>query len=232
MRVHPTSIVGVLPMAGSGSRLGLPFHKALAPTLTPAGVEPLYAHAYDRLRRVADRIVFVLSAEGDRDPCLDGLPGERYVKTVRGELPTSLAMVSKYLHPDTLVAVALPDSMWWPADGFSALVRECGRRQPLDGVLGLFRASSHVLDRVTIGADGLVGDITRHADPPAPEEEVAGWGALVASAGCLRGLRDDHPLAPQLAEYRFAAHDFATPYFDLGTPERYAAYHDLPLRMG
>jgi len=30
-------IVGVMPMAGAGSRLGLPFHKALAPTFMADG---------------------------------------------------------------------------------------------------------------------------------------------------------------------------------------------------
>ena len=69
-------IVGVLPMAGDGLRLGLPFPKALAPTLTVQGIVPLYRHAYERLQIVTDRILFIVSPQALGDPCMAGLPGE------------------------------------------------------------------------------------------------------------------------------------------------------------
>lgn len=214
------AVLGIIPAAGTGSRLGMPFHKALAPTITDRGIVPLYRHAYDRLARVCDDVAFVLSEPLD-------LPGHSIFKSFRGELPSSLALAAKTVSPDTLCAVALPDAIWWPRDGMDTLVARYQQADgPLDGVLGLFEGSSHVLDRVETSM-GFVSAIHRHTDPPAAEIQVQGWGCLVATAGCLAGLTDDRPLGPQLSEYRFLAVHLTGPYHDLGTPERYVEFHDL-----
>ena len=220
------SITGILPIGGLGTRLGLSFPKALAPTFTIDGIQPLYAHAYDRLRRVADRIVFVLGEHDD--PCLADLPGERRLAP-RAGLSAALREGATGLRPDDICAVALPDSMWWPSDGFRLAVQLYRAAQPLDGVLLTFDGSSHVLDPVTM-RKGVVLDVERHTDPPLMPRTVRGWGAFVASAGCLRGL-DDGPLGPQLAGYRFKAAYLGPHYYDLGTPKRYRDNIDRPLQM-
>lgn len=220
-------IVGILPVGGLGTRLGMPFPKVLAPTFTSAGIEPLYAHAFDRLRVVSDRIRFVLNAD---DSTLADLPGERVLNSGAG-LAAAVRDGAAGLDPDVLCAVALPDSMWWPRTGFRFLVDTYRQEQPIDGALALFDGSSHVLDTVTVGQDGIVTSITRHDDPPAVARYVRGWGALVASAGCLRGLTDDRSLAAQLAEYRFAAVHLGPHYYDLGTPQRYRANISRSLEM-
>jgi len=221
------SIIGLLPIGGLGTRLGLPFPKALAPTFTSDGIQPLYAHAYDRLRRVADRIVFVLGEHDD--PCLADLPGERRL-AARAGLSAALREGATGLRPDDICAVALPDSMWWPSAGFGLALHAYRNFQPVDGVLLTFDGSSHVLDPVTTGRDGFVTAIERHTDPPVMPRNVRGWGAFVASAGCLRGL-DDGPLGPQLAEYRFKATHLGSDYYDLGTPKRYEANVSRPKHM-
>ncbi len=244
-------------MAGSGSRLGLPFPKPLAPTITRDGIVPLYRHAYDRLRQVARRIILVLPP--DNDPCANDLPGQHVHKTVRGELPSSISYAVDGLHPDTLCAVALPDSVWFPASGFQRLVvRYLTEPSPIDGVLGIFEGPSDVLDPVELDGQGFVTAIEKHGEMPwqdamaerhgiwlggsdAPmsydlvttkkyllsRARARGWGCFVATAGCLAGLTDDRPLGPQLAEYRFASVFLDGPYLDLGTPDRYIAHHDL-----
>jgi hypothetical protein len=213
-------------MGGLGTRLGLPFNKGLAPTFAQGGILPLYAHAYDRLRRVSDRIVFVLG-EGDDIP---SLPGERVV-SARAGLAGALRDGARGLAPDDLCAVALPDSMWWPKAGLKLLVAAYGWQQPCDGVLGTFDGSSHVLDRVTLSPDGRVSAVERHSDPPTPPRYIRGWGAFVARTGVLAGLRDDEPLGPQLAAHRFASVHLGEHYYDLGTPARYRANIDRPLHM-
>ncbi len=254
-----TRIVGILPMAGSGSRLGLPFPKPLAPTITREGIVPLYRHAFDRLRQVTREVVLVVPP--NPDPCLGDLPGTWVRKPLRGELPSSLAVVAKNYPPDTLCAVALPDSVWFPLAGFQRLVtRYLTEPSPIDGVLGLFVGPTDVLDGVRVDANGIVSSVEVHGslpwqfaiaeshgkhdgkrDAPVPNtqyiqrvtttararEEHVGWGCFVATAGSLRGLTDDRPLGPQLAEYRFAAVALDGPYLDLGTPDRYIAHHDL-----
>lgn len=242
-------------MAGSGSRLGMPYHKALSPVLTDAGIRPLYSFAFERLRAVATRVIFVLSTEGIADPCLADLPGERMVKPRQGELPTSLALVARTLHPDTLCAVALPDSIWH-GDMNRLVARYLIERDPMDGVMGLFQGPCDVLDRVDTDKDWIRFVNTRSeltpengrtncrdcaqwqiaregppyvvGGPPASPNQhpVTGWGCFIATAGCLRGLTDDRPIGPQLGEYRFAAVTFDSSYLDLGTPDRYATHHD------
>lgn len=219
-------------MAGSGTRLGMPFHKALSPTLTPDGILPLYAHARRRLDMVARETMMVISPEMTRDPCLRDLPGTLVVKEAQGELPSSLAFAARNLAPDTLCAVALPDSIWYPVDGFARLVAALATGPArVRCVLGLFSGSSHVLDEVTV-VDGWVSAVTRHDAPPVPERTVDGWGCLIARADLLAGLADDRPLGPQLGAADCQAVHLEGPYVDLGTPERYGRDMDLPVRIG
>lgn len=216
------STVGILPVGGLGTRLGLPFPKALAPTFTQAGIQPLYTHAYDRLRVVCDRIVFVDAGERD------DWPGE-IVHAERAGLAAAVRAGAKGLRPDDLCAVALPDTLWWPERGMRLLVNAYRVSQPCDGVLATWDGSSHNLDEVVLAQDGTVSAVRLHANPPEQPRRVRGWGAFVASAGCLRGL-DDGPLGPQLAEYRFIAEHFGDEFYDLGDPKRYRHFIDLPLR--
>lgn len=217
-------VIGVLPMAGTGSRLGLPFPKALAPTILRDGsLRPLYHHAWARLCAVTTNVVFVVPAEPD--PCFDRLPGTVLRKTERGELPSSIAIAAAILPPDEIVAVALPDAIWFPYDGMAQVVGEL-ERSGRDAVLGLFTGSSHLLDAVH--HDGSrVTRIARHEDPPAPVHQVTGWGCFAARAGALARVTDDEPLGPQLARLDTGYVPLGASYVDLGTPERYAAFHDL-----
>lgn len=214
------SIVGVLPMGGLGSRLNLPFHKALAPTIVGTRIVPLYQHSIERLRAVTDDIRLVLSPEWRNDPCLRGLPGRR-LWPVREGLSSAIAYAASRA-PNSLIALALPDSVWWPADGFARLFLHLGNH---DGILGLFRGSSLVLDEVVHDATGRVRDITRHNDPPAPDETITGWGCFLIRSEALRGLTDGLALSAQLRELDLTTLMLHGPYFDLGTPARYIAHH-------
>lgn len=209
-------------MAGSGLRLGLPTHKSLAPTIINGRLVPLYQHSLERLRVVTDDIRIVLGPDQWRDRCLRSVPGRRVWKRVQGELPTSISVVAQ--RTNGLIALAFPDSVWWPADGFARLSVSVGSH---DGALGLFRGSSLVLDAVEVDATGKVRDITRHDDPPAPDEPVVGWGCFLIRSEALRGLTDALPLSRQLADLDLVGVSLHGPYLDLGTPDRYIAHHHI-----
>lgn len=210
-------------MAGTGARLGMPFHKSLSPTLTAEGLRPLYWHVWSRLVAARpDRVVFVLSADGMRDPCLLTLPGERFEKPGGSEMASSIASVAKTLHKDDVCYVGLPDSIWYPLDGFRQASGLFHGRQPADGVFLLWRGDSRVLDRVDLDGDDRVESVTLHAAAGATERRVLGWGGVVAYAGCLATLEDvSGGMGPQLADFRFYGAEMDGEYMDLGTPERY-----------
>ena len=222
------STVAIIPMAGTGTRLGMPFHKSLAPTLTTEGIKPLYWHVWSRLQAARpDRTVFVLSEAGFADPCLDNLPGERFQKPWGSELASSLASVARTLRPDDVCLVGLPDSIWYPDNGFRVAQATYWGRQPADGVMLLFRGDNRVLDQVTLDPTGRVTSTILHAPAGATERRVLGWGGLVASAGCLATLADvSDGLGPQLAEFAFYGCELDGEYMDLGTPERYVRNMD------
>lgn len=215
-------VVGILPMAGSGSRIAFPFHKALAPTIIDGQVVPLYHHAWSRLARITDDIRVVLSPEQRGDPCLRNIPAVRMFKRERGELPSSIARAAYNVPRDAYIALAFPDSMWWPEDGFDRMLLHLGRG---DGILGLFRGSSLSLDEVVYDASGRVRDITRHNDPPAPDEPIVGWGCFIIRSGALRGFVDGLALSVQLRELDLGTVLLGGPYHDLGTPSRYIRHH-------
>lgn len=217
-------------MAGQGSRLGMPFHKALAPTFTPDGIRPLYWHAYRQLRDArVDEVRFVLPpCGGDEDPCLTSLYGLGRVlekQPERGELPSTLAFAARDLHPDDLCVVALPDGIITSPRLVARLIAThdaIEARRPVDGTLALFRGPANVLDEVVVDAAGNARDIVPHGDDD--RTEVWGWGCFVANAGVLKGLDDSRRLGAQLAEYAFAGRHLGGRYYDLGTPARYRAH--------
>ena len=213
---RPRQIVGVMPMAGNGSRSGLWFHKALAPTFGRNGEfpVPLWRHAYDRLAEIADPIIHVLSREGFADRCLDGIPGDLIVKPERGEAPSTVATAARD-HPGAWLALAFPDSIWsghWPA-----------LMDDLDGYLLCWHGDGAVMDQVIVSEHGFVDGI-RQKSPDRAGQIILGWGAFVIRADIAATWRDD---AGRLSDHleripRLRAVTMPGRYLDLGTPEAYA----------
>jgi hypothetical protein len=212
-------IVGVLPMAGSGSRLGLPFHKSLAPTFDEHGrIIPLYQHAYDRLSCITDEIVCVLSPAGDRDPCMSEIPKPVLVKTESGESPSSIALVAS-AYPGTWLAMVFPDSIWYPKDGLKKAVDVLSQYgDAIDGVLVNFRAPGNMLDSV-ITADGYVQSIIQKAKERT--SSVEGWGAFIVKSEVAVDWDDRLYLSDNLERLTLRTVLLEGPYRDLGTPESY-----------
>lgn len=214
-------VVGVLPMAGSGSRLGLPFPKPLAPVVVDGSIRPLYSFTLARIHRITDEVIGVVSPTGAKDPYLAELPLRLVAKPTQGELPTSVSFAAQSVDPATLIAVALPDTVWYPEDLFERALAEFSAHPDIDGVTLCFRGDRRQLDAVTINDDGRVRDVRLHLREDDEPGEIIGWGALLLRAGAATGFTDERDLASQLSSLHLRAVLGEGPYLDFGTPERY-----------
>jgi hypothetical protein len=219
-----TKIVGLLPMGGEGARLGLPFPKPLAPTFVTGGMMPLYAHALHQLREVTSDVSAIVNMRTCN--CLLRSLDSEGIGTIEAEepsLPGALAIAAKIISvesgPDTLIAVALPDSIW-------KLVAGCTMQRVVDkvrgdGALALFSAGADELDSVVLEGPKVVSVKTKVAD----FGMVQGWGAFVIRAEAMANFNSVEKDGPQLGRLDMGW-AFLGDYVDLGTPERYMKWHD------
>jgi len=217
-------------MGGNGTRLGMPFPKPLAPTITGSGIVPLYQHTLGELRKVTQRVFAIVNST--TDGCLLRALDVDGVETLWSEEPTlpgALGDAGKVLAAefgkDTLVATILPDAIW-----------RCNRDRSLadvvaackeDGALALFMAASDELDEVFYRDDRVTGVVTKR--PNGGLGMVRGWGAFVIRAGALATFTDAEKDGPQLGKLKMGW-AFLGNYVDLGTPERYIRWHDTRWR--
>src|SRR5262245_22331253 len=99
-------------MGGKGTRIGQPAPKPLLPTITRAGIVPLYQHALGQLQVVSDVVVSLVHV--DTCSCIRGL-GLPIIQTHELALPGALGFAGRVIaetYGDPLVALALPDSIW------------------------------------------------------------------------------------------------------------------------
>ena len=222
-------IIGLMPMGGNGTRLGMPFPKPLSPTITESGIVPLYHHTLAELRKVTERIFAIVNST--TDGCLLRALDEDFVETLWIEapaLPGALGrageMLAAEFGKDTLIATILPDAIW-----------RCNRDRGLadvvaavkeDGALALFMAGSDQLDNVILDGDRVLRVDTKR--PNGGMGMVKGWGAFVVRAGALATFTDAEKDGPQLGKLKMGW-AFLGSYVDLGTPERYIRWHDTRL---
>ena len=222
-----SDVIGLLPMGGRGTRLGLPFPKPLVPTITAQGIVPIYKHMLGHIAAVSSKVYGIVSSTSCE--CLlqsMDQEGVKPIMTTEPNLPAALGQVGGLLAErygqDTLLAVGLPDSIWHLKNGKTmhdvvAAVRK-------DGALALFMAGSDELDEVRVVGERVVSVITK---PPHPGQGmVQGWGAFVVRAGALAGFTDRQKDGPQLGQLDMGW-AFLGNSVDLGTPERYIRWHDM-----
>ena len=213
-------------MGGNGVRLGMPFPKPLAPTITAQGIVPIYKHTFAHIATVSS-VVYGIVRE-DTDKCLLRSmvqEGVTQILTDEPNLPAALGQVGGMLagmyHPDTLIAVGLPDSLWklLPDRSMHDVVDACRS----DGALALFHAGADELDEVGVADDRVIWVKTK---PAKGYGRVRGWGAFVIRAGALATFTDKQKDGPQLAKFDMGW-AFLGQSVDLGTPDRYIQWHDL-----
>jgi hypothetical protein len=217
-------ILGVLPLAGSGVRLGVHFHKSLIPFPSDGDLVPIVATSIARLSAVTDKIVSIVSSES-KFP----FPSQEFglhplEKDSQGELPTSIKLAAEFAFENNFshIAVSLPDTFWLPANAFELLAQELTKVENLDGVLGLFEGDLRMLDLVTMKVDSNIVDrVTLHLNHNDPAATGLGWGIFILTAQSAKGLTDDLPLADQLSKLHLAAVPLTGEFLDIGTPKRY-----------
>ena len=218
-------IVGLLPMGGNGIRLGMPFPKPLAPTITSDGIIPIYQHALRQVRTVTS-LAYALVRPHTCECLMSSVEadGMKVLVTVEANLPAALGdagyMIADKHGEDTLVACVLPDSIWRLHEG-KTMENVVGAVRG-DGALALFTAGSAELDDVFLDGDRVKAVLTKK---PGSVRQVMGWGAFVVRAGALAKFTDAEKDGPQLGKLDMGWVHLGA-YVDLGTQDRYIRFHD------
>jgi dTDP-glucose pyrophosphorylase len=187
------SVWGIVPAAGMGSRIQpLAFSKELLP------VGSRIDGATERPRAVSEYLIERMLTGGAEKICLTIAPGKSdIIQYYGGEIgAASLCYVVQQhprglcdaifralplITPDDRVLVGLPDTVWFPADGFRRLPRE------MLSFLLFPVEQPELFDAVVTGADGRVEEIqvkTRGA------RSSWIWGAFSMPGSVLQSLYD------------------------------------------
>ena len=233
-------MLGIVPAAGAGSRLQpLAFSKEMLPVGSARdehGVERPKAVSEFLVERMilagADRVCFVISPEKtDILPYYARHPAARRFCYVVQEQPRGLcdaifraALVAR---PDEPVLVGLPDTVWFPVDGYTCL--------PPDELAFLLFRVEHPerFDAVVTSRDEQVLEV--EVKTAAPRSDWV-WGAFGMPGGVFRDLhalwsepgRGDEYVGTLVNEYlrrggRARGVRAGQDYYDVGTVDGYRA---------
>jgi dTDP-glucose pyrophosphorylase len=195
---------GIVPAAGCGTRIQpLAFSKELLPvgSRVEAGMESPRAvseYLLERMTRAgADRICFVISPTKSDILRYYGsrLGSAHLVYAVQPEprgLCDAIFRAVPLIEPAETVVIGLPDTIWFPEDGFAALP---------DDRLGLLLFPvdrPELFDAVVTARDGRVIEV--QVKQPAPDSFWI-WGAFRLSGAILRDLHELWCARAQQDEY-------------------------------
>ena len=208
-------MIGVVPAAGFGTRLGL---AEGSKELVAVRGEPVVEYLLRRLEvGGCDEIRLVTRPEKSDLVAFARSRGLTLVLSSPPHVGASIAAGIAGLASDDLVAIGFPDTIWEPLDGFRCL------RAAVDGgadiALGLFRTpDAHRSDVVVLGPDGKLVDILVKPEHP-PSDLI--YGCYVARAEVLCGIEEvDEPSRFLVAH---AGHivgiPLSTTWIDVGAPE-------------
>ena len=186
-----TNLVGLIPAAGKGLRLGLPYPKELYPIIQDNRFKPITQFVVENLTASGiTEIVFVINETKHQLMGYFG-SGERFgchltyvVQEVRGDLNGStspglaIALDSAYYQiRGKTVLFGMADTMMTPQDVFRSLMERA--RTTDDVLLGLFDVSTpEKFGMVQMDGDGTV---TRIVDKPAETTLQYAWGCIAWS---------------------------------------------------
>src|SRR2546423_3969207 len=184
---------GIIPAAGAGTRIQpLAFSKELLPVGSrfdgvverPRAVSE---HLIERMLTAgATKIAFVISpGKSDILEYYGGAIGDARICYLVQRRPAGLCdaifQAVPFVAPDELVIIGLPDTLWFPVDGLSAL--------PDTGLSFLLFPVDHpeLFDAVLTRPDGSIVEI--QVKQPAPQTQWI-WGAFKMTGSVLRDLHD------------------------------------------
>ncbi len=234
-------LIGLIPAAGKGTRLGLPFPKELFPVIGPKGPVPAIRFALELLRDsgvshtcivISPAKAQLLSYLGD-GAMLDShlsyvIQGDREADSASTSPGLAHALHSAYqLTKGKTVCFAMADTIIVPGDMFRPMATML-REHDCDIVFGLFEVEDPTkFGMVDISSDGTV---RRVDDKPKQTDLTLAWGCLCWSPRftehlrtCIRtGVADFASVLNTAIEGGLKAmghHSEGALYFDLGTPD-------------
>lgn len=218
-------IVGVVPAAGYGTRLG---STPTSKEVIEVGGRPLMDFLLERLRAAPCSEIRVVTRPEKAD--VIGLAATRGATVVLAHPETvagSLALGLAGLQEEDIVCFGFPDCLWEPLDGFATLVEavEAGA----DIALGLFRTNEPECYDPVLLADPSVlsGPIVRVEVKPSSPSSNLTWGCAAGRVRGLRGLeRERDPgeyFGSLVGKVGMAGRWLSDTWIDLGTPARLSA---------
>jgi len=221
---------GSIPAGGLGTRLQpIGFSKELAPVAGRAVIEYLI----ERLVLAGIDKIFVNTAEDKTDlirylasksPYRDHLI---YLVRERKGLLDGIVQPTPFLRPDDELYFGLPDTIWYPLDGFSHVANHKGKL-----VLGLFQTGTpSSFDSVAINASGQIQSI--EVKVPSPKSDWT-WGIGKIEVSQVPTLIDLVSKQAGTPLFGVAMHEYCqshpgfavklenSSYLDIGQPDSYA----------
>lgn len=179
------AIVGVIPAAGYGTRLGA---LSCSKEVIPIGGRPVMDYLVERLRAAPCSEIRVVTRPEKIDVIRYADRQRAVVVEAHPESSAqSIAAGLAGLADADVVLFGFPDSLWEPVSGFRSLVPLV--KGGAEVALGLFRsADPERYDIVTLGPSGAV---TRIETPPHRSSSRLIWGCAAARAAALRALADE-----------------------------------------
>jgi glucose-1-phosphate thymidylyltransferase len=181
-------VVGVIPAAGYGTRLGL---RGVSKEVYPIGGRPAMDWLVERMVTAGCSELRVVTRPEKADVIRNARQlGAKVIESRPRTLAESLLEGILGVAPGDLVLLGFPDSIWDPVDGFRPLIDVV--RGGFEVALGVFSTTDveppHVVE---MDPDGIVTDVAARPGSPSPTPI---WGCAVARRPSLSGLEPDgHP---------------------------------------
>lgn len=181
-------LIGLIPAAGKGSRLGLPFPKELYPTVVKNQYKPIAHYMVDHLT-IAEvkHIVFVINeskhqlisyfGSGQKFSCNFSYVAQETLSNKPSSSPgLANALASAYhLIKDKTVLFGMADTIMWPKDAFASALNKLNKQT--DILLLLFPTDfPHKFGMVAFNEKLEVEKIV---DKPKKTELKYMWGAII-----------------------------------------------------
>ena len=215
-------IIGILPMAGSGERLGMPFPKPLTPVLDCGKIIPVYRIALRNLRTITTDVHGLIRPE---DECFFKNVTDIKFHTVESSSAADTIRQAGLMGIQAdVVAMALPDTVWTSA--FNAFVDALGVHYLYDADITLLLTRHDEIDLDKRTMDTVSGRMDVRTVVVYDKKELKlgdnGWFAFLASPEFLSTWNSKESWATNInTANSIAVSHSGVSVFDIGTPEMY-----------
>ena len=220
------AVVGVIPAAGFGTRLGL---KGQSKEMVLVNGRPVLDYCVDRMRIPNPTSIRFVTRAAKTDAIVHARDLGLEVILAESRSPAhSIALGMAGLEPEDIVLIGFPDTIWEPLEGFVPLVARVSKGS--DIALGLFDSSeAERCDVVLTDDDNRVRKVLVKPQL-APSNQI--WGCSAARRKALSGIEDfdqpGHFIDRTCEELTVTGVWLSDRFLDIGTPEQMLRWSDRP----